>query len=228
MSRLLATGGRFSKQSVSCRWTRRQRGRRRRPSAVSSQSCSSILSARSISADGSILKSCARSCVPTRMRWRDEIARLEGHVAKFLGDGVLAYFGWPQASEDAAERAVRAGLAVASAVGGMSVGARNAAGGAHWDCHRSCGGGRSARRRRRERGGGDRGDAQSRRPPPAGCRTRRRRHCRQHPPPGRRPIRTGWARCSPAQGVRRTQCRRGESSAKAGQRAGSRRCTERM
>ena len=49
-----------------------------------------------------------------------EIARLGGHVAKFLGDGVLAYFGWPQASEDAAERAVRAGLAVASAVGGMS------------------------------------------------------------------------------------------------------------
>ena len=49
-----------------------------------------------------------------------EIARLGGHVAKFLGDGVLAYFGWPQASEDAAERAVRAGLAVAAAVGSMS------------------------------------------------------------------------------------------------------------
>jgi class 3 adenylate cyclase/predicted ATPase len=51
-----------------------------------------------------------------------EIARLGGHVAKFLGDGVLAYFGWPQASEDAAERGVRAGLAVAAAVGGMSAG----------------------------------------------------------------------------------------------------------
>src|ERR1700748_631432 len=45
-----------------------------------------------------------------------EIARLEGHVAKFLGDGILAYFGWPRASEDAAERAVRAGLAVVTAV----------------------------------------------------------------------------------------------------------------
>ncbi len=55
-----------------------------------------------------------------------EIARLEGHVAKFMGDGVLAYFGWPQASEDAAERAVRAGLAVATAVGGMPAGAGGA------------------------------------------------------------------------------------------------------
>jgi class 3 adenylate cyclase len=52
-----------------------------------------------------------------------EIVRLEGHVAKFLGDGVQAYFGWPYASEDAAERAIRAGLAVATAVGGLSSGA---------------------------------------------------------------------------------------------------------
>ena len=41
-----------------------------------------------------------------------EVARFEGHVAKFMGDGVLAYFGWPAAHEDEAERAVRAGLAV--------------------------------------------------------------------------------------------------------------------
>src|SRR5215204_5417000 len=45
-----------------------------------------------------------------------EIARLEGHVAKLMGDGVLAYFGWPKAREDEAERAVRAGLAVVEAV----------------------------------------------------------------------------------------------------------------
>ena len=38
------------------------------------------------------------------------IDRWEGHVAKYMGDGVLAYFGWPQAHEDEAERAVRAGL----------------------------------------------------------------------------------------------------------------------
>ena len=46
-----------------------------------------------------------------------EIARFEGHVAKFMGDGVLAYFGWPRAHEDEAERAVRAGLAITAAIG---------------------------------------------------------------------------------------------------------------
>ena len=39
------------------------------------------------------------------------IERFDGHVAKYLGDGVLAYLGWPRAHEDDAERAVRAGLA---------------------------------------------------------------------------------------------------------------------
>ena len=42
----------------------------------------------------------------------EEIERWGGHVAKYMGDGVLAYFGWPQAHEDEAERAVRSGLAM--------------------------------------------------------------------------------------------------------------------
>lgn len=46
-----------------------------------------------------------------------EIARFDGHIAQFLGDGVLAYFGWPRAHEDAGERAVRASLAAVQAVG---------------------------------------------------------------------------------------------------------------
>jgi DNA-binding CsgD family transcriptional regulator len=45
-----------------------------------------------------------------------QIDRYGGHVAKFMGDGVLAYFGWPLAHEDDAERAVRAGLALAASV----------------------------------------------------------------------------------------------------------------
>jgi class 3 adenylate cyclase len=44
-----------------------------------------------------------------------EITRYEGRVAKLMGDGVLAYFGWPRAHEDDAERAARAGLAATAA-----------------------------------------------------------------------------------------------------------------
>ena len=49
-----------------------------------------------------------------------EIARVGGHLAKLMGDGVLAYFGWPRAHEDEAERAVRAGLALVAAVGRLA------------------------------------------------------------------------------------------------------------
>lgn len=48
------------------------------------------------------------------------VARFEGHLAQFLGDGVLAYFGYPQAHEDAAERAVRAALGIVEAVGRLA------------------------------------------------------------------------------------------------------------
>jgi class 3 adenylate cyclase len=45
-----------------------------------------------------------------------EITRFEGHVAKYMGDGVLAYFGYPRAHEDDAERAVLAGLSAIQAI----------------------------------------------------------------------------------------------------------------
>ena len=45
-----------------------------------------------------------------------EIARFDGHLAKFMGDSALAYFGWPRAHEDEAERAVAASLATVEAV----------------------------------------------------------------------------------------------------------------
>jgi hypothetical protein len=46
----------------------------------------------------------------------ETVGRCDGFVAKYMGDGVLIYFGYPQAHEDDAERAVRAGLAVIEAV----------------------------------------------------------------------------------------------------------------
>ncbi len=50
----------------------------------------------------------------------DTVARFSGFVAKYMGDGVLVYFGYPEAHEDDAERAVRAGLAVIGAVGTLT------------------------------------------------------------------------------------------------------------
>ncbi|MGC2201069.1 MAG: AAA family ATPase, partial [Stellaceae bacterium] len=46
----------------------------------------------------------------------DIIARSDGFVSRYMGDGVLAYFGFPKAHEDDAERAIRAGLGVIDAV----------------------------------------------------------------------------------------------------------------
>jgi class 3 adenylate cyclase len=40
----------------------------------------------------------------------ETVRRFDGFVAKYMGDGVLVYFGYPQAHEDDVERAVRAGL----------------------------------------------------------------------------------------------------------------------
>ena len=57
-----------------------------------------------------------QACVATT------IQRFDGFIARYVGDGVLVYFGWPEARETDAERAVRAGLAVAVAVSASPVG----------------------------------------------------------------------------------------------------------
>src|SRR5215475_6792613 len=44
------------------------------------------------------------------------INRYQGIIARYMGDGVLVYFGYPQAHEDDAEQAVRAGLALVDAI----------------------------------------------------------------------------------------------------------------
>ncbi|MGH9141072.1 MAG: AAA family ATPase [Vicinamibacterales bacterium] len=46
----------------------------------------------------------------------DVVARYEGHVAQYLGDGLMVYFGWPTAHEDDAERGVRSALEIVQAV----------------------------------------------------------------------------------------------------------------
>ena len=49
----------------------------------------------------------------------ETVVRFGGFVAKYMGDGVLVYFGYPQAHEDDPERAVRAALDVVAAVGAL-------------------------------------------------------------------------------------------------------------
>jgi class 3 adenylate cyclase len=53
----------------------------------------------------------------------EAITHFGGHVAKYLGDGVMAYFGWPEAHENDAERAVRAGLDIIYAISKLNQGA---------------------------------------------------------------------------------------------------------
>src|ERR1700759_5360084 len=51
----------------------------------------------------------------------ETVQHFGGFVAKYMGDGVLVYFGYPQAHEDDAERAVRAGLGLVAAVSSLKI-----------------------------------------------------------------------------------------------------------
>ena len=74
---------------------------------------STALSARMDPEDLREVISAYQKCVAETVR------RFGGYVAKYMGDGVLIYFGYPQAHEDDAERAVRAGLELIAAVGAL-------------------------------------------------------------------------------------------------------------
>jgi class 3 adenylate cyclase len=74
---------------------------------------STALSARMDPEDLREVISAYQKCVAETMQ------RFGGFVAKYMGDGVLVYFGYPQAHEDDAERAVRAGLGLVAAVGDL-------------------------------------------------------------------------------------------------------------
>ena len=62
------------------------------------------------------------------------IARFEGHIAQYLGDGLLVYFGYPLAHEDDAQRAVRAGLGIVEALGQLNTRLAQERGRAAWPC----------------------------------------------------------------------------------------------
>ena len=74
---------------------------------------STALSARMDPEDLRDVISAYQKCVATTVQ------RFGGFVAKYMGDGVLVYFGYPQAHEDDAERAVRAGIELVTAVSGL-------------------------------------------------------------------------------------------------------------
>ena len=74
---------------------------------------STALSARMDPEDLREVISAYQKCVTETVR------HFDGFVAKYMGDGVLIYFGYPQAHEDDAERAVRAGLELVSSVSGL-------------------------------------------------------------------------------------------------------------
>src|SRR5262245_43392793 len=58
----------------------------------------------------------------------EAIQRYEGHIAQLLGDGLLVYFGYPQAHEDDPQRAVRTGLGMFAAMGDLNQGLQQAKG----------------------------------------------------------------------------------------------------
>ena len=73
------------------------------------------LSSRLDPEDLSVLIRGYQSCVA------ETIARFGGFTARYVGDGILIYFGWPEAHEANAERAVRSGLAIIDAIGRLPV-----------------------------------------------------------------------------------------------------------
>ena len=117
----------------------------------------------------------------------ETVQRFGGFVAKYMGDGVLVYFGYPQAHEDDAERAVRAGLELVAAVGGLKthaplqtrVGIATGLGG----CWRPDRLGRFSGARHRRR------DAEPCCTPAEHCGAEHGGHCREHPEAPRQPVR---------------------------------------
>ena len=100
-----------------------------RPNAASSRCCSVTWWTR----PGLPVSLTRKSCATVVRAYQDTcakvIARFEGHIAQYLGDGLLVYFGYPLAHEDDAQRAVRAGLGMIEALGQLNTRLAQEAGG---------------------------------------------------------------------------------------------------
>ena len=156
---------------------------------------STALSARMDPEDLREVISAYQKCVAETVR------RFGGFVAKYMGDGVLVYFGYPQAHEDDAERAVRAGLELIAAVTALK-----STGSAANPCrHRD----RAGRRRRPDRIGRGAGarhrrrDAEPRGAPARDRRAEHGRHRRGHAKTSRQSLRARGPRAEGPQGHRR-------------------------
>ena len=133
---------------------------------------STALSARMDPEDLREVISAYQKCVAETVR------RFGGFVAKYMGDGVLVYFGYPQAHEDDAERAVRAGLELVAAVRRPEDTRASADARRHRD---RAGGRRRPDRIGRFSGAGHRGrDAEPCRTLAGRCGAEQRRDCRKH------------------------------------------------
>ncbi len=121
-------------QSPSCEISPRNHGwsdrptilRRRhpRPNGGRSRCCSATLWARRRSRSGSIPEELREILTVYQTNVGAAVIDERGYLARFVGDGVLAYFGWPNADEAHAESAVRAGLTIVDAVGPQQLSVR--------------------------------------------------------------------------------------------------------
>ena len=99
----------------------------------------------------------------------EAVRRFDGYIAKSMGDGVLIYFGYPNAQEKDAERAVRTGLAILDALQALNAGTAGGGNGTHFAVRIGIASGlrrgrRDDRRRPSARADGRRRHAQPRRP----------------------------------------------------------------
>ena len=153
----------------------------------------------------------------------ETVRRFGGFVAKYMGDGVLVYFGYPQAHEDDAERAVRAGLELVAAVNNTQGSSRPANPCRH--CHRI---GRGRRFDRIGRGAGARHRRRNAKPggaPARRCRAEHGGHRREHKKASWQSVRVARPRGKRDQRDRRAGAGMGSPATRVPWKAASRRCT---